>query len=99
MKNKEEKPITTGGQTNNIMLEIDTQEVIETVNEKAQSVADVKPEGHKLWEFSKWKGLIDTWKCKKCGSFFNSKDDIITHVVGHAPRNEQSKLLDQLVKE
>jgi len=84
-----------------IMEEITTvmEPEIETVNEKAQSVADVKPEGHKLWEYSKWKGLIDTWKCKKCGSFFNSKDDIITHVVGHAPRNEQSKLLDQLLKE
>lgn len=72
----------------------------EIVTEKApERVADVKPEGHKLWEERMWSGVKKVFMCKKCEEFFDEKDDIITHVVGHAPKNEQSKLLDQLIKE
>jgi hypothetical protein len=75
---------------------------IETVTEKA-IVADVKPEARReFWEVTKWKGVMDVYKCKNCGhseSGEDKKDQMILHVITHFPKSEQDNLFNKLVKE
>lgn len=71
--------------------------LIEKPQEKAQGAAE-RPEV-KPYEKVMWKGVIPVYKCKTCGHCENVKDDIILHIVNHAPEKDRGKLFEKLMKE
>lgn len=46
-----------------------------------------------------WHGVKPVFQCHTCGVFRADEDGMIVHVLIHAPRLEQSNLLDKLIKE
>ena len=44
-----------------------------------------------------WKNVVPVFKCSSCGHCENIEDDIIMHVLTHAPEGERDKLLERLI--
>lgn len=62
----------------------------------APQVAD----GDKLtFEKRQWAGAKDVYHCNFCGEDRDKKDEIILHILDHAPEKDRSALLDKLTKE
>lgn len=75
---------------------------VETIQEKAESVEDVKPEATekpKYWEEKLWKGVVPTLRCLACGHCDPDKNNMVLHVITHVEKSEQENLFNQLVKE
>ena len=58
-----------------------------------------KPEPKKYYSVTMWKGIKQVFKCEICGTFRDTKDAVIEHLLLHFPRSQQESILDQLVKE
>jgi len=96
------EPIIAGGLTDEVFPENDPVEIIETIEEKAPGVPDVKPEAKLRREYfhkTTWKGVIDTFQCNNCGHCDTDKGNMILHVITHVARSEQNKLFEKLTKE
>ena len=52
-----------------------------------------------FYETATWKGVKTVFKCKKCGTFRDTRDEMIEHVLLHVPKAEQEEVLNLLLKE
>lgn len=51
----------------------------------------------KPYERVMWKNVVPVFKCSSCGHCENIEDDVIMHVLTHAPEAGRDKLLDKLM--
>jgi hypothetical protein len=49
------------------------------------------------YTFESWRGVMQVCKCVTCGAFRNGEDEMIEHVLLHAPVEERESLLTQLI--
>lgn len=45
-----------------------------------------------------WKGVQEVFKCSECGTDRNEQDEMILHVLLHAPAPEREALFDKLME-
>ena len=46
-----------------------------------------------------WKGVKDVFRCARCGTYRDTRDAMIEHVLLHYPANQQEDILEKLMKE
>lgn len=51
-----------------------------------------------LFTVERWKGVQDVFKCARCGTFRDTRDAMIEHVLLHYPAREQEALLEKILK-
>lgn len=81
--------------------EIEAIEEIKEPEETKPAKAEIKlpPKNDQLpYEERMWKGIKKVFMCKECEHFEDSKDEIILHVLKHAPMDEREQLFNELMR-
>ena len=71
------------------------------VKQEAQSAPVVQQvkQPEKLYRVSQWRGVKEVFQCKQCGTFRDTKDMVIEHILLHFPLDQQEEILEKLIKE
>lgn len=77
--------------------EVALQEVLADMRANPHPAGEVAQE--KYFTAESWKGVKTVFKCAKCETFRDTRDEMIEHVLLHYPKDEQEKIFNQLVKE
>lgn len=64
--------------------------------ETAEAASEPQP---KYFTRAMWKNTLEVFKCVRCSEFRNTKDEMIDHILLHYPREEQERVLEELVLE
>jgi hypothetical protein len=51
------------------------------------------------FEIVKWKGVKDVFKCSRCETCRDTRDEMVEHVLLHFPANEREAIFEELMKE
>jgi hypothetical protein len=63
------------------------------------AVAEEAEPPEPLYDTATWKGARTVYRYVKCGTFRETRDAMIEHVLSHFPLAEQEGILNQLIKE
>ena len=70
------------------------------VADEVAAKEEVKPAKVKItFTHELWRGVKEVLKCTKCGTFRDTKDPMIEHILLHYPKSEQEAELERLLKE
>lgn len=93
MTKKKTTPVPTDGNADEPTWETLREEFIQ--DEKKHHA----PTSISFYTTERWKGVKDVFKCARCGTFRDTRDAMIEHILLHYPANEQETIFNQLVKE
>jgi hypothetical protein len=71
----------------------------QTIDEPKQKAQDAAPMPEvKYYNFVKWAANLFTFQCATCNHCDEDQDNMIMHVILHAPENEREPLFEKLVR-
>jgi hypothetical protein len=71
------------------------------MSDKSNKATNPSPHGEKrrelLYTASRWKSVVNVYKCAKCTFSTTDEDDMKLHVTNHVPAELRNQVLDKLV--